>query len=678
MQVMKLGVLRVVAQKVPALLKALCKGGLARYGSVAKTIVAMNERIRHFGRLIMASLVAPGYVVASLLCDAWFRCMLSTDGLSLSMNSLLTRPSTCLAILPHVDFSSLCCRITTNRYLVRKGVTQATLKGRQWRHGIVVWAFMVAGLIGRRLPGSRDPCFVSQRKGRRHAAGPRAGRRGTSSGGTPGNATGGSHDDYLEDNSAADSEASLPDRGSRATSDVGTDDTMSGGEERVEDVPVQEAAETSEAYKELFGDRPMHEAVLYVVCLAARLMGKLCGDNEPENERFTDDSALALQKEAYDFVCRYVAVLFGPIHTTKMHALAFHLVDEIFNRGNLVEADTSVNEALHRLLKAMFEGTNKQTTSFAVQMLRCEQTLAHIVAEDANDKARAAVGLSPRLHDVAFRPDVSVSATDTAPDLDGLRRPEGSEHSSASGDGRRDDESDDGSYDEHPAKRSRRLAGSERRRRRRRARVRGRRVAVADLIVKDGGRLKEITSLLGVNDKQHLTVANSQKFEAVLGWRHTRLDQHIRAADDLYRKSWYDFILYRDAAFPGVPQLGPARLIVRAVDGERRDTIIVQRMEPAQQRQNCILTEFGCRRHKWIINAHTGFPALAAVNVVDVERLEHVVPDFEDLCERHGLRGTPATIPDTPTERLRQRYFTNIFFPWTSNSIDELPGDGQS
>jgi len=519
---------------------------------------------------------------------------------------------------------------------------------------------------------------VSQRKGRRHAAGPRAGRRGTSSGGTPGNATGGSHDDYLEDNSDADSEASLPDRGSRATSDVGTDDTMSGGEERVEDVPVQEAAETSEAYKELFGDRPMHEAVLYVVCLAARLMGKLCGDNEPENERFTDDSALALQKEAYDFVCRYVAVLFGPIHTTKMHALAFHLVDEIFNRGNLVEADTSVNEALHRLLKAMFEGTNKQTTSFAVQMLRCEQTLAHIVAEDANDKARAAVGLSPRLHDVAFRPDVSVSATDTAPDLDGLRRPEGSEHSSASGDGRRDDESDDGSYDEHPAKRSRRVAGSERRRRRRRARVRGRRVAVADLIVKDGGRLKEITSLLGVNDKQHLTVANSQKFEAVLGWRHTRLDQHIRAADDLYRKSWYDFILYRDAAFPGVPQLGLARLIVRAVDGERRDTIIVQRMEPAQQRQNCILTEFGCRRHKWIINAHTGFPALAAVNVVDVERLEHVVPDFEDLCERHGLRGTPATIPDTPTERLRQRYFTNIFFPWTSNSIDELPGDGQS
>ena len=56
-----------LAQKIPALLKVLCKGGLARYGSVAKTIIAMNERIRHFGRLMMASLVAPGYVHAAPL-----------------------------------------------------------------------------------------------------------------------------------------------------------------------------------------------------------------------------------------------------------------------------------------------------------------------------------------------------------------------------------------------------------------------------------------------------------------------------------------------------------------------------------------------------------------------------------------------------------------------------------
>lgn len=48
--------------------------------------------------------------------------------------------------------------------------------------------------------------------------------------------------------------------------------------------------------------------------------------------------------------------------------------------------------------------------------------------------------------------------------------------------------------------------------------------------------------------------------------------------------------------------------------------------------------------------------------------------DFEDLCQRHGLRGTPTTIPNTPHERLHQRFFTNIFFLWTITNIDELPG----
>jgi len=75
-QVMKLGVLSVIAQKILALLKALCKGGLARYESVAKTIVAMNERIRNFGRLIMASLVSFGYGLSFFCCSFFARVLL--------------------------------------------------------------------------------------------------------------------------------------------------------------------------------------------------------------------------------------------------------------------------------------------------------------------------------------------------------------------------------------------------------------------------------------------------------------------------------------------------------------------------------------------------------------------------------------------------------------------------
>jgi len=465
------------------------------------------------------------------------------------------------------------------------------------------------------------------------------------------------------------------DRGGRALSDVGTDETMSGGEERAEDAPVQHASESSEAYKALFGGRPTHEAVLQVVCLTARLMGKLCGDNMSGDGRLSEDAALALQREAYELVCHYVAVLFGPINTTKMHALAFHLMDELLNRGNLVEADTSVNEALHGQLKAMFESTNKQTTSFAVQMLRCEQTLAHIVAEDTEDKTRAASLLPSASREPVGGAEVGDSFTQKRHHPAARHLPDENETSCTSVDEAAEDADNEADNDgERPAKRSRMAASSGRRRRRRRVRVRGRRVALEELLTGDGGRLQEVAELLGARNNQHLIVANSLKFEAVLGWRTERLDQHIRAAPDLYRKPWYDHIVYRDAAFPGEPQVGLVRLIVRAVGGTRRDAIIVQRMRTAEPRNGCVLSSFGCRRLKWAVNDKTGFPGLAIVNLIDVERLEHVVPDFEDLCERHGLQGTPTTIPDTPRERLLQRYFTNIFFPWTSNSIDELPG----
>jgi len=570
---------------------------------------------------------------------------------------------------------------------VRKGVIQATLKGRQWRHGVVVWAFMVAGLIGRRLPGSTDPCFVSQRRRRRRTTGSSTGRHGSAASSPPADDRCGDDADY-ETNSDADSEASLAGRGGRTPSDAGTDGTMSGGEERIEDSPVHEAAEASEAYRDVFGNRPMHQAVLQVVCLAARLMGKLCGDNQEDDAGCTEAKALSLQREAFDFVCRYVAVLFGPIHTTKMHALSFHLMDELLSRGNLVEADTSVNEALHGLLKATFENTNKQTTSFAVQMLRCEQTLAHIVAEDAAEKRLATDGAAPVLGEPMAQPDtgnctgselpfsnVGDAADHELPHPSAPHVPEDSDRSCASVESGADDADDEDAGDEERrAKRARTAKGDGSRRRRRRVRVRGHRVAVADLLTADGGRLQDAAGLLGVTDTQHLTVTNSLKFEAVLPWRTARLDQHIRAARDFYRKPWFDFICYRDADFPGEPQLGLARLIVRAVDGKQRDVIVVQRMQAADARDNCVLTSFGCRRLKWVINDVTGFPSLAAVKLIDVERLENVVPDFEDLCERHGLLGTPVTIPDTPRERVRQRYFTNIFFPWTSTSIDESPG----
>lgn len=58
----KLGVLRKLGNKIPDLLVGLCHDGLARYGTVANTLIEVNERVLFLGRLCKACKVAPGYV----------------------------------------------------------------------------------------------------------------------------------------------------------------------------------------------------------------------------------------------------------------------------------------------------------------------------------------------------------------------------------------------------------------------------------------------------------------------------------------------------------------------------------------------------------------------------------------------------------------------------------------
>lgn len=77
---------------------------------------------------------------------------------------------------------------------------------------------------------------------------------------------------------------------------------------------------------------------------AAILMGALCGENQAEGAELTTKEANDLAQEAYQFVTSYMAALFGAAHTTKMHRLAYHLLDALLPRGNLVEGDTSMNE----------------------------------------------------------------------------------------------------------------------------------------------------------------------------------------------------------------------------------------------------------------------------------------------------------------------------------------------
>lgn len=123
---------------------------------------------------------------------------------------------------------------------------------------------------------------------------------------------------------------------------------MSDGDDG-EDDPVPPLETNS--YKSLFPNMAPREAVLDVVCRAALLMGKLCDDNLPEDDDISDEESRMLALEAYELVTKYLLALFGPLNTTKVYRLAYHLLDELLLRGNLVDADTSVNEMLHKLAK---------------------------------------------------------------------------------------------------------------------------------------------------------------------------------------------------------------------------------------------------------------------------------------------------------------------------------------
>lgn len=61
---MKLGVLRVLGKKIPALLRIICGTKGAKHGRVSDVIRAMNERISFMGRLCLASKAPPGCVLA--------------------------------------------------------------------------------------------------------------------------------------------------------------------------------------------------------------------------------------------------------------------------------------------------------------------------------------------------------------------------------------------------------------------------------------------------------------------------------------------------------------------------------------------------------------------------------------------------------------------------------------
>jgi len=475
-------------------------------------------------------------------------------------------------------------------------VKQSTFTGRSWRHGLVILMHMVAGAVSRRLLGSNEPFLGGKR--RRHSS-PGAGRRTlrrVDSNGAYAHANAESSSTNSDDATSVASSEEPSNASGVAYSDAVTDDTCSGGEDAEDEAPVPTVSDREREYKEVFGEKPMYDAVLEVVCLAASLMGKLCGDNQEMGYSMTQSESQQLADEAYALVTKYVRVLFGPVNTTKMHTLAYHLLDELLLRGNVIEADISVNESLHKLIKIMWTNTKKQEASFTVRMLRCEQTMSHIIESDFADKATAAEAQGGSVScenpadsgDAGLR-EVIVGDAASRADPDGVEdggpdaaketdedaameldfRAEGDE---AETDDLEEDSEEDFDVQEamddvvadsaaaEPSVRSDTeisIDGGGLARKRKRVRLSGRRVIVGNAAAADDGRLQQLPILLGAADVHQLVVVNTCKIEAMLPWRAQSVPQLVRAAAMLYRKPWFDDVYYVVPGGDAEPAAGP-------------------------------------------------------------------------------------------------------------------------
>jgi len=596
--------------------------------------------------------------------------------------------------------------------LVPAGVKQATLKGSDWRYVVAYWPTTVGDLFGPRGPDNGDaPCALVGRQSaygallktrvkEKPASSTKRARKTAKAAGQKQsrfqvNESGfcGSDDDF--------DSVSLCDN---------TDSEREDGE----DGPVVSPRVESTAFLELFDGKPMHEAVQELVCRAAQLTGKLCGDNMHPDTVMTDGAANELADEAYDFVTRYVAVILGTINTPKAHRLAYHLLLELTLRGNVTEADTSVNEVLHKWCKAMYTRTNKNIKTYTHQLMRCEQTLSFILTEDKADEIlataatdggateRSTAGASVGGHQQAAtnnkgpltaeeRADVGSKPEDDYPALDPtLSGPDCSDE-------------EDGSVDDTVP------AGSETRR----PRVRGQRVRVDEAAAGDGGRLQRLPALLGLTGGQSLTVRSSLSITATFEWGAANEKQWVYATPSNRDKPWYSFIRYKVpsttassasstdsvdmssssnsstlpssssavgtepvpppifGSSPPTPSAntcwGLARLIVYGVDGEPSNAVIVQRLVPAAHSNGCVRTAFGAKRLQWDMDMATGQPSLAAVPFSAVQRLEQIEPDFIPLAARHGMFATHRNTPNTSEELGLHRFFINNFHPWTSS-----------
>lgn len=115
-QVVKLGVIRLLGRKIPALLMLLCERGKAFRGSVTDTIKVMNDSLNYLGLLCLASKALPGCVATSALFSHAISlsggrriCQVKTVAAASGvLKTMLVTPLCFFALRPQWPFTMVC------------------------------------------------------------------------------------------------------------------------------------------------------------------------------------------------------------------------------------------------------------------------------------------------------------------------------------------------------------------------------------------------------------------------------------------------------------------------------------------------------------------------------------------------------------------------------------------
>lgn len=391
------------------------------------------------------------------------------------------------------------------------------------------------------------------------------------------------------------------------------------------------------AYEAAFGSTPYHVAVTTLFVKYAELVSRLTG-HQHCRALMTVAGAEEAGAMAKSFVLDYMVPILGDWFSTKVHKLLAHVIDAIKQHGALTNGDTGSNEALHGQDKRRYSRASGSDDAFRTQMLRVGQgsleIRSRLIKEAADFDDWFVVGGSDD-----YEGDDAVAGNDAVPG--------GSGRPPVAGVG-----GGDRAAPQQPAIPRRALPIALDKLAERRGLG-----AVADALgLPSGGTLVHVSNSLTFTPRMPCCAERTENPHPL---------QHLRATPAYRGIPWYDGVAYRlPGEGPAVVRYGVARAIIRAVRGEVREAVVVSEMAICESTPGCPLVHAGCTRLCWSMTPGADWPSLRSLYFSDVLRLEHIVRDFDQVTQAHGITATPRTIRDCASNRRAARFFVNVFYPW--------------